>query len=259
MKKREVLQNLERYLRSGNIRTKGEEPFARFFYYWLTRLSIPSDEKYDFYDIAPYLPQLAVDAWEAMRTDTVDAEAVNYRLDYENALGRSMANILQVGEGRMLDSVSGQLTIQYLIKAITGNNDRAGLEAYTYCNAEIQVLQCMFDKFLREVYRRGLFEIISEESTRGMKGTFGPTELRTYIIAGRTMFTFARPKKKGIEVSVSFVAGDSDSLALEAGIQSVQANLATAYNMIEDVISRWPEDSKSQMRLFKPDPKIFFG
>ncbi|MDQ5948941.1 MAG: hypothetical protein QG589_66 [Patescibacteria group bacterium] len=253
MKKIQVLSRLDTHIKHGKIRVKGEVAFAQFFHGWLENLTIPSDEKYDFYDIAHYLPQLAVDAWEAMRTGTDDL-AVLYRQRYEQSTGRSPVNLMELGEN-ILEQGAGINVLRYVLSAVVGERwieDKVD----AYCHAQSTALQGMFDKFLRLVYGQGLFEIIRDESERGMKGKFGSTELRTFVMAGRTMFTFARPKKKGMEVSITFVAGDDDNLALEAGIQSVEANLPTAFNMIEDVITRWPKTQEERIAIFKSNNKV---
>jgi hypothetical protein len=253
MKKIQVLSRLDTHITRGKIQVKGEVAFAQFFHWWLGKLTIPSDEKYDFYQIEHYLPQLAVDAWEAMRTGT-DEVTLLYRQRYEQSTSRSPVNLMELGEN-ILEQVSGITVLRYVLSAIVdGDWIRDKVDAY--CHAQSTALQGMFDKFLRLVYGQGLFEIIRDESERGMKGKFGSTELRTFVMAGRTMFTFARPKKKGTEVSISFVAGDDDNLGLEAGIQSVEANLPTAFNMIEDVIARWPKTQEERIAIFKGNSKV---
>lgn len=258
MKKVEFLEGLEGHIRSGNRMALGEKVFAQFFHFWLSKLFIPSDDKYDFFRVDPYLPQLAVDAWETLRTGT-DEETVRFRHAYECDTGWRIGNIMDLGCDSGTQQISGMFTLRSVLSAVMSKDSQIGSEVETYCSAQKQALQGLFDKFIRQVYRKGLFQIISDDRSRGMKGSFGPTELRTFVCAGRTMFTFARPKKRGPEVSVSFVAGDDDDLALEAGIQSVEANLPTAFYMIEDVISRWPDSTEDQKKLFKADSKVCFG
>ncbi|MES2213526.1 MAG: hypothetical protein V4473_01635 [Patescibacteria group bacterium] len=248
MKKKQVLTRLDTHIKRGNIQVKGEIAFAQFFHWWLGKLTIPADEKYDFYQIEHFLPQLAVDAWEAMRTGT-DEVALLYRQRYEQSTSRLPVNLMELGEN-ILQQASGITVIRYVLSAVVGERwieDKVD----AYCHAQSTALQGMFDKFLRLVYGRGLFEVIQASKSSGMNGRFGSTDLRTWVSAGRTMFTFARPKKKGDEVSVSFVAGDDDALALEAGIQSVEANLPTAFSMIEDVIARWPNTREKQEAIFR--------
>lgn len=248
MKKANVISRLETHYTRGKFQVKGERCFARYFHWWLGQLTIPSDEKYDFYNIDQYLPQLAVDAWETLRTDTGQTET-DFRRILEEELLMPMANVIELGEESVLNQFTGTTIITYVLSAIVdGNWIRNNTE--TYCRAQAAALQGMFDKFARLVFRNGLFELIQAESERGMKGKFGSTELRTWVGAGRIMFTFARPKKKGEEVSVSFVGEEDDPLLLSAGIQSVEATLPTAFLMIEDVIARWPKTKKEQKAIF---------
>jgi hypothetical protein len=255
MHKAEVISRLSNHIQNDEIRMKGERSFAQFFRLWLMETNIPSDEEYDFYDIVPYLPQLVVDAWETMRTGTNSTE-IEHRQMYEKEVGQQMLNLTDLGEN-IIEQQLGSCVLSNVVSAIAGERKEwAEDQVETYCRAQSIALQVMFDKFIRLVYRNGLFEIIQAESEQGMKGRFGSTELRTWVCAARTMFTFARPKKKGNEVSISFVGGDDDCLALDAGIQSVEANLPTAFNMIEDVIARWPKDRKDQEQIFKGSEKI---
>ena len=253
MKKADVIFRLGMHAVSSNLSVKGEETFALFFANWLQNLDIPSDEKYDFYDLTPYLPQLALDAFEAMRTGT-GHDAVFLRKRYEKERQERMVNLLELGEegGSGVDQVLGVQMLQYVLRAIV-RGDHLEAKMDSYCNAQRHALHLQFDKFLRLVYQRGLFTIIAATSSSGMEGKFGATSLRTWVCAGRTMFTFARPKKRRDEVSVSFVAGDDDCLALEAGIQSVNASLSTGLSMIDDVIRYWPKSEKDQKAVFKAE------
>jgi hypothetical protein len=133
----------------------------------------------------------------------------------------------------------------------------------TYCNAQKYVLQQTFDKFLRLVYRRGLGEMADKCDKRGMSGKFAETELRTFIIAGRIMFTFARRQNSKPaqtspyeEDSVSFVGEDGDLLCLGTGLQSVATDFRTALDMIEDVIKHWPPNTKEQKKIYKANDNI---
>jgi hypothetical protein len=164
-----------------------------------------------------------------------------------------------------------QTTLGFMLREITGQ-DWVEHQIDTYCNAQKYVLQQTFDKFLRQVYRQGLGEMIDKCNKARMSGKFGETELRTFITAGRIMFTFARRidknkdsyyKKEGElycnEWSVSFVGEDGDPLCLSTGIQSVYANFRTAFDMIEDAIKHWSSDPKEQKKLYKADTKVSIG
>lgn len=158
-------------------------------------------------------------------------------------------NITSLGASPILDQVSAvQTNLGFMMKEVTGY-DWIEESIDKYVKAEFYLVQQRFDKFLRVVYKRGMFKIIKESPERGMSGTFGSTELRTYVFAGRTMFTFVH-KNKGGEESLSFVSDDVDPNGLSAGIQSVYTDLAGALGMIDDIITNWPSDTTMQKRLF---------
>lgn len=250
---------------------KGQRAFANFLVHYLEKLKITHDEKYDFWDIEPHLPQLMVDAFEELRTG-IDTATVGFRKEYEVETGHDVPNITDLGASDVLDRASAvQTTLGFMLREITGQ-DWVESKIDTYCNAQSYVLQQAFDKFLRLVYRRGLCEVAEKCGVRGMSGRFSETDLRTYIMAGRIMFTFARRidkskdsyYKKGKDLfcnewSVSFVGEDGDSLCLSAGIASVGCDFLIALKMIEDVITHWPVNQDKQIKLFKADTKVSMG
>jgi len=276
MHKRELIAELTRFTSTVSTRTdvlrwKGQVAFAAFLIHYLKNLNIPSDERYDFWSIVPYLPELMVDAFEQLRTDT-DEQVATFRKQYEEETGHEVPNITDLGASNTLHQRSAvQTTLGFMLKEVTGH---VWIESKmdTYCNAQTHVLQQTFDKFLRLVYRRGLGDMIAKCTMRGMSGSFVETDLRTYVMAGRIMFTFAKRTDPGKviyskdsgdpicnEQSVSFVGGDDDPLCLGAGLQSVYTDFRTALDLIEDVIKWWPQDAKEQESMFKPDIKVNMG
>ena len=263
MKKHDLMIGLSAYVSDGKAQDRGAEPFALFFAEWLDKLDIPADAKYDFWQIDPHVPQLVVDAFEALRTGQ-DELAVRCRERYEAATGNEVPNLTEMGASRSLDQALTIQTIGYMLDEIVGRGAAQRLDVYA--NAQRYALQAAFDRFLRLVYRRGLYDLIRQCEQRGMAGKFGQTDLRTFVVAGRLMFTFARRQAgktiiRGAsgeerelpyqEISVSFLAEDDDPVALNAGIQSEDASLAEAMAMIEDVIGRWPSGTKLQAKAFK--------
>lgn len=246
---------------------KGQRAFASFLIHYLENLKIPQDEKYYFWAIENYLPELMVDAFEQLRTGT-DEVAARFRQAYEAETGHEVPNIIDLGASNVLDQGNAvQTTLGFMLREITGQ-DWVKHKIDTYCNAQQYVLQQTFDKFLRLVYRKGLSEMADK---CGMSGKFGGTELRTFVTGGRIMFTFARRKKgkTGIyidgklfetlpyqEDSVSFVGEDGDPLCLSAGLQSIQTDFRTALDMIENVIKHWPQDQKIQKELYKANANV---
>lgn len=271
MHKKELISGLIRFVGTDQCRWNGQKIFAKFLVQYLKNFYIPSDEKYDFWDIEPHLPELMVDAFEQLRTST-DKEIAVLRQKYEAETGHKVPNITDLGVSNLFDQSSAvQTTLGFMLKEITGR-DWVEHKIDTYCNAQKYVLQQTFDKFLRLVYRRGLGEMTDKCDTRGMSGKFGETEFRTFVMAGRIMFTFARRidkrkdscfKKDGElfcnEWSVSFVGEEGDPLCLSAGIQSVYADFRTSLDMIEDVVKHWPSDPKEQKKLYKGNAKVSIG
>ncbi|MFA5124804.1 MAG: hypothetical protein WC473_03195 [Patescibacteria group bacterium] len=271
MHKKELIGRLEQFVVTFEQRRpawKGQRSFANFLIYYLGKLNIPNDEKYDFWDIDHYLPELMVDAFEQLRTGT-DEETARFRSEYEKDAEHEVPNITDLGVTDTLHQCFAvQTTLGFLLKDVM-ENDWIEHHIETYCNAQLHVLQQTFDKFTRLVYRRGLGEIIEKCPKSGMSGKFGDVELRTFITAGRIMFTFAKPidkSKKSYykdgdktycnEWSVSFIGEDGDPLLLSAGMQSIGADFRTALNLIEEVIKNWPSAPKQQKRIYKASPNV---
>ncbi len=256
MKRQELVNALRNHAALGNITTKGEGTLALFFAAWLEKLRISHDENY--WSIDHYLPELVVAAVEYLRMGKGDL-ARRYRRQWEAEVGEKMPNITDLGESHILRQNQLIMNIGHLLGKMTGN-EWVESQINNYCNAQEHVLQQTFDKFLRKVYWRGLYKVVDDCNKKGMKGKFGGTELRTYVMAGRIMFTFARKNPKsmweGGEDNVSFVGEDGDPLALGAGAQSVYADLPTALSMIEEVIAHWPDNRAEQKRIFRGNQRV---
>ena len=125
-------------------------------------------------------------------------------------------------------------------------------------NAKRHLLLQVFYKFLDRVFRQGLFEIINSSSQSGMSGTFGSTTLRSYTSAGSLMLTFSRPGETR-EQAVTFVCGEDDPFGLGGGLQTVDANLQTAIDMLIEVTNVWPQDRASRVGAFTENDKVGFA
>jgi hypothetical protein len=66
MHKKELISGLERFLANCEKPWKGQQSFAKFLIWYLENMNIPNDEKYDFWDITEYLPEIMVDAFEQL-------------------------------------------------------------------------------------------------------------------------------------------------------------------------------------------------
>ncbi len=267
LKKQDVINKIDA-LRRSKLNWKGQWAFLTYFAGYLESIDTSKSDQYDFTEITYHLPQLALDAFEEMRTSPKQV-AVDARLLYEKEMGYPVPNVTTLGASYLLNQTQAvQVHIGFLLEEITGN-DRIALLVDAYCNAELNLLRQRFDRFVRLVFARGMYRIINDSTRQGIGGTFGETELRTYVLAGRLMFTFARKidknlpghyEKDGLRIrnenSFSFVASDDDPHALSAGIQSVDCDLATALAMIVDVILGWPDGADAQLALFVPNENI---
>jgi hypothetical protein len=242
---------------AGEERTRGEKAFLGFFVEYLRRLDIKRYEQGGFRTILDYLPQMVGDAFEDFRTS--EAEWVlSYRIEYESATERPVPNLQQIGASELLVRSCAIVSLSFLFRDIVGE-ERMREQLDSYLNAESRVLQLYIDKFLRLVYRKGLFNLIKDESG-GFAGKFGEVSLRCYICAGRVMFTFARSNSQGADdIQVSFLAEDGDQLAYTAGVQSVCASLSECMAMIDEVIAYWPIDKAGQARQFAQSNDVFFA
>lgn len=254
MNKSEFITALQSYIKSDQTQWKGQEIFGNYLIYYLKNLDIPHSEKHHFWRIEPYLPQILSDAFESMRTSESEAASFSRTL-WEKELQRPVPNIIDLGTSSMIDQ---QLTIQtvlcYLISSVTEQDWIEG-KIYEYFNAQQYVLSQTFDKFARSVIAKGLFKLIDESQRSGFSGTFGSTQLRSFMTAGRVMFTFARVLD-GEEISVSFVGLDDDPIGLQCGLQSAYANLQQSIAMIEEVTSNWPADIEAQKLVFTSNEAI---
>lgn len=259
MKKQELINRLGDYSYSGNSNRKGEKTFVSFLIGYLGGLCIPGDEKYVFYDIVPHIPQILTDAHHEFRTST-EHWVSQLREQYVQEIGRNVANLTDVGVDNDLYRFSEVLMISSLAKKVLGKEDQGDYveqDVLAHSNAQANLLQQVFDNFLRKVYRKGMFEMINSSKICGIGGVFGQTELRTFVTAGRIMFTFARGVEGSEEeISISFVAEDGDPNGYSAGLQSIHAGLVDSFTMINDVTDNWPEDEEKQKEVFLENDTI---
>lgn len=250
MKKAELANAIRNHIALGHVRSKTGLAFLPFFAEYLDSMDIPADKKYDFWQIDEYLPGIIVAAFETLRMST-DQYVVAYK---EITLSHEVPNLLDVGIGYGLDQVVAISSIASEIAEIT---DRPHLrdKIEGYCMAQRTVLQQTFDKFSRRVYQKGLYTLVDKHGGQGMGGKFGRTELRSNAMAGRILFTFARPYGKG-EIDVTFIGEEGDPLLLSAGNQSCHATLRQSLDMMDEVIEKWPLDKKLQQKAFRLNKHI---
>lgn len=252
MKKKDLINRLRRHLATRAFEWKGQKGFAAFLLEYLQQLSIPADERYDFWTLDHYVPQLLVDAFEELRTGTSE-HALRYRKEYEKDTGHPVPEILNINGGNIFDRQSAiQTTLEFLMKDLC-------VDAWichainSYCHAQDHMLQTTFDKFLRHVYRRGMFDLIDKCELKGMNGKLGSVTVLAFSMCGRTQIQFDHADG---EQSVSFLMEEDDPLAYSAGIHSVHTDVHTGCAMIEEVIKNWPAEVEVQQRVFVANGKV---
>lgn len=230
--------------------------FARYLVKYLQGLDLKDLDQRTANFIEKYLAKIAIDAYEEWHV-AADPELLELRDDFEKYLRGPVPSIIELGVGDYMQQVLTAHAIVDMLRSVCGK-DVAGIYEEN-ASAQYTAVQQRFDTFLRRVYRRGLYDLIQKSRTKGMQGRFGSTELRAYAVAGRLMFTFARPVQHARESSISFLAEDDDPNAFNAGVQSIFADLTTALAMIDDVISQWPRDVKAQKKIFKASKSVMVG
>jgi len=106
-----------------------------------------------------------------------------------------------------------------------------------YVNAQMQVIEHAWHRFVRVAYRK-LMPRIKQERHRGNSGKFGKITLLSYAIAGRVMFTFNR----GTAPVISYVADDSDMFGCRSGANVPYAPYQECVSMIDEVTANWDID-----------------
>lgn len=121
-------------------------------------------------------------------------------------------------------------------------------------------LQEAIQRFTQDVYQKGLYRVIKACPVRGMSGEFDysnryKTVLRSYILAGRIMFTFESIADANINVSL---VGAFDEQQPGFGLSSCYADIFAAKRMLGEVCKAWPSDDvyreEVQEAAFKADP-----
>ena len=246
------MNKLREHLVVGKLGWKGQRAFAAFLLEYLQKLSIPADEEYDFWQLDKYMPQLLVDAFEELRSGTSEY-VLRHRKAYEEDAEHSVPDILNINGGNIFDRQGAiQTTLGFLMRDLTGN-DYIEKAIDSYCRAQDYMLQATFDKFLRSVYRKGMFHLIEKSNLKGMNGKFGSVKVLTFSMCARTQIQFDHADG---EQSVSFMMEEDDPLAYSAGIQSVYTDVHTGCAMIEEVIKNWPAESELQQKMFTPNEKV---
>ena len=251
IKKRQLVSALRLHAQSGDTIMKGQKTIADFLAFYFESLDIPADEKFEFWDIDRYIPQLILGAFDELLMSD-DETIVGFRNRYIAETGHAVVSLTNI-EGNGLDQ---SLLVETLKDIFLKVGDQWVVnDIDTVFNAERHILRLAFYRFLNSVFSKGLFEVIDSSKKRGMSGKFGETNLRSFVAAGRMMLTFSR-QYGADEHSISYVLPDDDPHGLGAGVQSLYTDLRVAIEMIDDVIENWPSEEKHQKKAFKADKNV---
>lgn len=227
---------------------QGQVAYATYLIHYLQKLNIPSDEKYSFYEIEPYLPKILVDAFEELRT-AEDHQTHAFRVLYKKELGVDPVNIHDVGTDHINEqSHVIQTTFSFLMDSLIPKKNLIN-SIQNYCYAQRTVIQQYFDKFIREVYRKGLSEIVSKKHSKTHSVVLGKTKLRLYYsLNGGTWLTFTNNGE--LTDYVSFVGRDTeDPEGLNIGIESITTDLITALQILQEATENWPKNQQDQVKI----------
>lgn len=181
------------------------------------------------------LPYLLVEAFEAWRFQT---KYHALREAYRALTQHDVPDLVDVGSADLVwaSLVARQLAIW--LPAVT-EEPWIAREIEMYLRAQFSTLRQAFQVFARRVWRRGLAQKIRSKSLSGMSGDFGDGYvLRSYILAGRVMLTFAQQRKDREAASVSFIGVEEDEIG-RLGVQSCHCRLVDAITLIETITERF--------------------
>lgn len=258
MKKAELITALVGYSQTSECRRwRGQHELILFFVLYFQGLDIPADTKWDHWQIDNSIPQLLVGAIEEFRTSS-DPEVSALREAYERSTEREMPDLTDISGDGVIQSLTAH-QLGSIFAPVTGLPQITSQIDQVFSAARYLLQQRLY-LFVVRVFTKGLGKFIEDTPERGMSGEFGQTTMRTYYIAGRQLFTLARPSSNDEEEhSLTFICEDGDPLALGIGIQSVRAELTTALDMIDDVINHWPTELEKAWMMVAPDEKISLG
>lgn len=230
---------------------RGETILALAFAKWLKNPETPENQ--NGFDWFKDLPELLDEAYEEFRQD---AQWKSVRKAYAVETGHeipSLVNIHQGGLDRVLVVASVihlmtclyvQVYSQHADRFLSGRVEWRWLqnELDSYLNAQAQVIEQAWKRFVRKCYRPFMKRYKTDEHT-GNSGKFGNTHLLTFGTAGRMMFTFRRgDAKNGGGPSITYVADDSDDFGNRAGPNTTNTPYIECVQMINEVVDNWDLD-----------------
>jgi hypothetical protein len=124
-------------------------------------------------------------------------------------------------------------------------------------------------RFVREVVDNGLMRVVAASKERSMSGHFNGVALRSFVMAGRVMFTL---ESEGGTVSLlgqeedtrdykkhykSFFGEDKRTENFHrVGLHNLECTVGAANHMIGAVCDGWPTKPAEQKHQFHNDPEV---
>lgn len=250
MKRIDVIEKLEAFSVSSERRKRGEKVLAQGFANYLRSIRIQQEAKFNHWLIEPTLAQLVVYAIGAM--DASDAPwAIEFRQEYLLETNMMFQSPLRIGTGHamvqatlismIVDVFEKSLQSEELARAIGGT-----------LNAEYDLIINRMYQFMQKIYIAGkLGERIKACQKQGMSGSFGDTQLYSWVSAGRVSLTFIR-SFAGNQAKVNFSLSEDNPLGLGIYIGACDATLESVLAMINEVMSEWPSQNDS----FRADQSV---
>lgn len=247
---------IETLIERRDFRSRGDEAFAGLLLAHMKQgLEEGRISDHEFSGIWHHLPTYVREVFDRLRSGQ-DRDSTYFREMYvRSTLRENIPDLVEIAFGGPERAVT-IVSLAHLLERITGQKWLKD-EIESYFMAQDTVLAQVFDEFCFRVYRNGLTDRIDESKKAGMSGQFGTVSLRTFVTAGRIMFTFARKVEgQDHEDSVSFVGEDGEREGVRAGQQSVYCDLGTACGLIREVMDHWPNDVDDQRKIFKDDDEV---
>lgn len=136
MNKQELIDRLIEYV-SGINKLPRIQIIAENFVYFLQHLNTPQGDKYEYESIAPYLPQLLIEAFDELRTGQ-DPRVIEFRHRYKIETGyEKILNItdLNKGDNAIRELVVVRTTIKMLLRDIVVSSRDVEKAFDDYCDA----------------------------------------------------------------------------------------------------------------------------
>lgn len=227
------------------MRFDGQKRLMQAIAHYIYTLPLPDAGLHDDWSIVEYIPQLFIDAIEWMRT--AEGNDAQFRTMFRTESGYEIPDLLNLGASSFRDRENTIATLQAIVGTFILNDEATAFvntKIRALCDVQMHYLEQFFRKFLRDVFRNGLYDILSPDLDASFEGQFGYT---TFHVGQGTLFNFSRENLGGDILSVEYVCARDDRLGITSGLNDVHCNLDTAISMISEVTSHWPSDTKLQI------------